>query len=486
MEYHFFFDAPGLSILQSLNRVFDLTPHGAAVLLVTVAIVSAVLLGAGAHLSRVAGAVVGVAVVAFVLSWNAYGEITAARSSHEYANSLINNMPRPLNWIDRAVPDDADVAYLGQSVDTSDPNGVLQLEFWNRTLHHVWSTDGTAPGPGPNVTTEVVSRDGRLRPGGKLKYMVSDYGISLVGRVIASKIHYGGGAPLPWTLYRITPPARLRSTVEGLYTDGWGQPDTGLNQFSIPGGARSWLVVHVSRAGGGKTVPATVQVAVGKLRLGYGARTGANGLQPVMSPQDVLIRRTLHVRRNLDHTFVFPAPKPPFRVETTVTPFSPYLVDPRSTDRRTLGAQVDYRVVPVVPRPQPGRGADVSGVDPDGWMGADATYTQWSTPYEQGGYARVGISRKLWGGPDVPGHVTMTVTKVAYDRKLDLVDTTVYSRRTWTVHSKASRTFLLPTPDPPFRVHVHITPTFVPHELDPRFADIRHLGAQVEFGFETI
>jgi hypothetical protein len=485
MEYHFFFDAPGLSILQSLNRTYGLTPHSAGVLLVTLAIVSAVLLAAVGRVPRLAATVLGLVAVAFVLSWNAYGEITAARSSHEYANSLINNMPRPLNWIDQAVPDNADVAYLGQSVNTSDPNGVLQLEFWNRTLRHVWSTDGTAPGPGANITTQVLSPDGRIDPGQNMKYMVSDYGISLVGRVLDQKVHIGGGAPLPWTLYKLTPPTRLRSTVEGLYTDGWGQPETGLNQFSIPGNEKSWLVVGVSRSGGGKTVPASVKVEVGKLSLGYGARTGANGLQPVLRHEDVIYRRRLHVRRNLNHVFVFLAPKPPFRVETEVTPFSPYLVDPRSSDRRTLGAQVDYRVVPVVPHAQPGRGADVTGIDPDGWMSEDSTYTMWSTPFQQAGLAEVTVSRKLWGGPDVPGHVTMTVSSLAYDKNLNLIDTKTSSRKTWTVHSKGNRTFLLPTPTPPFRVHVHITPTFVPHKLDPRFADIRHLGAEIQYGFRT-
>jgi hypothetical protein len=486
MEYHFFFDAPGLSILQSLNRVFALTPHGAAVLLVVVTLASCAVLASLRYLPGTAAALVAVAAAGFVLGWNAYGEITAARASHEYANSLIRNMPRPLNWIDRAVPRDAKVAYLGQSVDTSDPNGVLQLEFWNRTLQHVWSTDGTAPGPGPNITTQVVSRNGLLRPGQDLKYIVSDYGISLAGHVLARKIHYGGGAPLPWTLYELTPPVRLRQTVEGMYTDGWGKPDTAMNEFSIPGNRPSYLVVGVSRAGGGKTVPATVRLRVGRLQLGYGAPSGANGLQPVLNAQDVLFTRTLHVRRNLDHVFVFRAPKPPFRVETNVTPFSPHDVDPRSGDRRTLGAQLDYRVVPIVPGAQPGRPPDLAGVDPDGWMGSDATYTQWSAPFDQGGYARVTVSRQPWGGPDVPGHVTMTVSTVEYDKHLNLVERRVFSRRAWTVHSKEQRTFLLPTPAPPFRVHVHVTPTFVPHRLDPRVADTRHLGAKILFGFKTL
>jgi hypothetical protein len=481
LDYHFFFDAPGLSVLQSLNRVAGLTNDSAETLLILLVLASTVVLGLMGRIRGVAASLLALGAAAFVLAWNAYGEITGARSTHDFANQIVANMPRPLNWIDRSVPDDARVYYLGQSI--VDPNGILELEFWNRSLQRVWSTDGTAPGPGPNITTSVANKDGELTTDDDVRYMVSDYGISLVGKVIAQKEHLGGGAALPWTLYKITPPLRVRQSVEGIYTDGWGKPQTALNQYSIAENRPSYLVVHVSRNGGGKTLPAKLKVAVGSLRVAYG-REGVDGQQPFID--ELLFTRKLKVRRNLDHTFIFDAPKPPFRVETSVSPFSPYLVDRYSGDRRELGAQVDYRIVPKVPKPQPDRPAEVTGISPDGWMGSDATYTQWTTPYEQGGFARVLVSRKQWNGPDKPGRVTMTVTSLKYDPKLNLVDRKVVSRRTWTVHSSGQREFLLPTPDPPFRVRVHVDPTFVPHKLDPSFADTRKLGAQVEFGFQPI
>jgi hypothetical protein len=484
MEYHFFFDAPGLAILQSLNRVVALTPHDATILMVTLTLVAGGVVGALRFLPAPTAGWVALGAAAFVLSWTAYGEVVAARSSHDTADSVIENMPRPLNWIDRTVPHGAKVTYLGQSVNSSDPNGVLQLEFWNRTLSHVWSTDQTVPGPGPNIAVEVVNKDGVLRPGAGVKYVVADYGVSPVGRVLAQKFHVGGGAQLPWTLYRVFPPLRLRTSVEGIYTDGWTKPFSAFNQYSIPNGEPSYLVVHVSRAGGGKTVPATVDVKVGSLRVAIG-REDVGGLQPFVDK--LLQERKLHVRRNLDATFIFDAPKPPFRVETSVSPFTPFEVDPvHSSDRRVLGAQVDYRVIPKVPKPEPGRAPEITGVDPDGWAGADATYTQWSTRFQQGGFARVKISRKSWHGPDVPGHVTITVRKLGYDKRLNVVGTKVESRATWTVHSDAERTFLLATPDPPFRVEVHTTPLFVPHRLDRSFADKRKLGAQISFGFKPI
>jgi hypothetical protein len=336
-----FFDSPGLSVLESLHRVIGLAPHGAKVLLITLTLVSGSVLAAIRLFRNTAAALVLALAASFVLAWNAYGEITFARASHAYGNQIVEKMPRPLNWIDRTVPGGAQVYYLGQSV--TDSNDILQLEFWNRSLQHVWSTDGSAPGPGPIVTPDLVSRDGRLSPGEGVRYMVSDNGISLVGDVLDTKIHYGGGAPSPWTLYRVEPPLRVRQTVEGIYSDGWGRPQTALNQYSTANDQPSSLSIGVMRAGGGKTLPARVRVRVGRLALA--ALPDGSRRQPVMG--QVLFTRTLHVRRDLDHVFVFRAPKPPFRVETDVTGFTPHDVDPAAGDRRELGAQIYYSITPI-------------------------------------------------------------------------------------------------------------------------------------------
>ena len=85
---------------------------------------------------------------------------------------------------------------------------------------------------------------------------------------------------------------------------------------------------------------------------------------------------------------------------------------------------------------------DVIGIDSDGWTGADATYTQWTAPYEQGGYVRVKISRAAWTGQDVPSKVTITVSSLRFGLA-GLEAKGVTSRKVWTVHSGARRTFLL-------------------------------------------
>jgi hypothetical protein len=99
----------------------------------------------------------------------------------------------------------------------------------------------------------------------------------------------------------------------------------------------------------------------------------------------------------------------------------------------------------------------------------------------------VTISRRNWGGPDVPGRVRVTVGPVGnrfVDGSLVFGMTKVTASRTWTVHSKSEKVLTLPTPPPPFEVKVHVDPPFVPSELDPNSQDTRKLGAQVMFDFK--
>jgi hypothetical protein len=122
-----------------------------------------------------------------------------------------------------------------------------------------------------------------------------------------------------------------------------------LNQYSLPDGTRSVLRVSLSRYLAGRPLPTTVRVTVGRLAIGNvvvgSSRTPAKS--PVMGK--VLFTRTLHVPSDLDHTFTFKVPPPPFRVETSVTAFIPRLVDPRSSDGRELGARTSYQVTPIPP-----------------------------------------------------------------------------------------------------------------------------------------
>ncbi len=476
MEFHFYFDAPGLSILQSANRVLAFTPQDAKLaLIVLVALVTAVLLLTRVlRNERALGWALGGS-AAFVLAWTLTGEITGARSSHQFADALLSNIPKPLDWIDRA-DHGRPAIYIGQHI--TDANAVYLTEFWNRSIAHVWSNDGTAPGPGPTLTPDIVKPNGTLFPQPRERYMVTDAGLEIIGKLILERYHYAGRVQVPLRLYRITPPLRMQQSIEGMFADGWGQPHTAYNQYSTPDRRPGYIVVDVSRAGGGKTIPATAKLVIGKLAID-------KHHQPHLGA--ILVRRNVYAARNLEHRFVIPAPPTPFRVETDVTAFSPHDLNPTDTDVRTLGAQMSYGFVPRQPQPVPGKQPDVKGIFGDGWIGANATYTRWFTPFEQAGTMRVTISRRNWKGPDVPGHVRVVIGRVGYREvgsQLVFGITKVTAVRTWTVHSSLYRTLMLPTPAPPFQVQVHIDPLFVPAQLDPRSKDHRQLGAQVGFHFK--
>jgi hypothetical protein len=115
-----------------------------------------------------------------------------------------------------------------------------------------------------------------------------------------------------------------------------------------------------------------------------------------------------------------------------------------------------------------------SGVYGDGWAGADASYTRFvaMTP----GHLTVTLSRDLWRGPDVPGHVRVQLIplKGPGTGKALLA-------RSWTLHSGGGHAFTFATPDRPFVVTVHVSPTFSPSQFGQ--ADTRQLGAHVRFRY---
>jgi hypothetical protein len=125
----------------------------------------------------------------------------------------------------------------------------------------------------------------------------------------------------------------------------------------------------------------------------------------------------------------------------------------------------------------------VEGIYADGWMGEHASYTQYSTRLGKPGFAVLTVSRRGWGGTNVPGRVRVTAGDLVLGAGLDPHIRKVSATRSCTIESQKTCAFVLPVPAPPFRVEVAITPTFVPADLDPRSSDRRELGAVVGFGF---
>ena len=120
--------------------------------------------------------------------------------------------------------------------------------------------------------------------------------------------------------------------------------------------------------------------------------------------------------------------------------------------------------------------SSVEGVYADGWMGPFAAYSHFGEA--PGRRVTVTLSREAWGGADVPGNVTVRVgTPVASGATATLASVT--ATRTLVLHRLERKVVSLPTPAPPFRVEVTVTPTFSPSQFGQ--ADTRQLGAVVTF-----
>ena len=192
--------------------------------------------------------------------------------------------------------------------------------------------------------------------------------------------------------------------------------------------------------------------------------------------------------RQLGPTYNLGVPEPSAGVETPVAVSPQGLVVSQTTGKpvrspytvSSLSYGLDGRIVAVHGRfalfrtRGPLRVASATtGVYADRWMGSDAGYTRFgdSPP----GQLVVRLSRAAWAGPDIPGHVVISLRRPGSTRPQRTVR--------WTVHSGSERTFTLATPPGPFVATVHISPTFSPSQFGQ--PDTRQLGAQVSFLFAT-
>jgi hypothetical protein len=119
--------------------------------------------------------------------------------------------------------------------------------------------------------------------------------------------------------------------------------------------------------------------------------------------------------------------------------------------------------------PPPRLASLVSGLYGDGWAGADASYTRYASTRHAA--VEVTVSRAAWGGPDVPGDVTVSVIRPGRTPRV----------RRRAIHSKETWRMTLAVPSSSFAVTVHVSPTFSPARFG--LSDTRQLGAQVLFRY---
>jgi hypothetical protein len=334
MGTHFYSQSPGFALLEWFNRTSTafLTPTGAKVVLLIILVLTVAVLLAPRFEPRV-GFAAAVVACGFALAWTFAGELAGASASNSYARSFLSNIRGDPTWLDKATHG-APTLYLGQQM--QDSNSEWLLEFWNRSLKAVWSLDGTAQGPGPFLTPDLAATDGTLYPDPHYPYVVADRGIRVEGKVLARHDHKAGGSYIPWTLYRVAEPLRLRWAYVGVQPDGWMSSDSSYTRYWSRGNKPGTMVIRLTREPG---TAATATVRIGQVIRG-------SDKQPHLGRNVIVRTGRLTSKKTL--VFRIRAPGPRFRVEVHVNPtFRPIdVTQGRSSDARQLGAQVTYTFKP--------------------------------------------------------------------------------------------------------------------------------------------
>ena len=330
-------DAPGLAILSRWHDDYELGVTSAHKILYGLIALS-VLVGLTPLLLRQRRLATWIVVGAFVLSigWSTWAETAAATYSNNFSDLFYNGLPKPLNWVDEATGRKSAV-YIGQKI--ADPNGIWSMEFWNRSVRRVWSLDGTAPGPGPVLTPDLIATDGRLDGDPGYEYAVIDTGLAIAGTPVATQ-----GVT---KVVRIAKPLRLQKSLAGVFSDGWigskvptDRVIADYNQFDAPKKPGVVDVTLSRKAFCGPHAPGHVLIEVGTIALGQ----QKNGI----------LGRTTQARgwtidSCAERTFPIATPGGPFHVRVTVMPpFQPSAVDPKNFEQRYFGARLGIAFQPPV------------------------------------------------------------------------------------------------------------------------------------------
>jgi hypothetical protein len=306
-----YFDAPGLAVLTLVNRDFRWDVGDFHILLILAAGVSVALLIVRRRQW------VPIAAAALLAAWLLTGQIYAANANADYADVFAKEIPAPRDWVDAATHG-AHVTVLGDNIVAMGGNQLWLAEFWNRSIGHVASLNGVAPGPGPISAPGLETTDGELSGYTGDPYTLAGYGV----RLAAPKVESRDG----FTLYRTPTSWHLLDEEQNVFSDGWATSPIGYTYF--PRGGPGVLTIHLSRtAYNGAGAPGRATIRVGTVRL------DRNG-----NPQ---LARTLtvvhHLVPNGKLTIVrIPVAATPVTAVVQMTTFSP------AGDSRLLAAQPGF------------------------------------------------------------------------------------------------------------------------------------------------
>jgi hypothetical protein len=174
-------------------------------------------------------------------------------ASSSYAQGV---SPGHRSWIDRIAGRNARVGVVWAG---GNELSVWENEFWNRSVDRVYDLGARIPGDMPSIPLAVDQATGVLR-GAKgqtirERYVLAPTSVDLLGKPVARD------APKNLVLYRVSPPARITTTVTGLYPEPvnpWSNASPVWTRYRCPGGTLT--VVFSSDAQLFRGVTQTVRV----------------------------------------------------------------------------------------------------------------------------------------------------------------------------------------------------------------------------------
>ncbi|MSO58399.1 MAG: hypothetical protein EXQ77_05090 [Thermoleophilia bacterium] len=326
-----YYEAHGLAILALPNRLLEWPLSTVEPLIVALSAVAGSLLVWRRLAGPGGGKRLAVALASFILVWNVTNEIYAWTGEHDLAARIDANLPRAKDWVDQIVGDES-VTIFAQQV--TNATGIHSTEFWNRSVKHVWSVEGSAPGPGPTQTPDLADGDGTLWPSPGTPYVLTFNGVEVQGEVVARVEQLGP------QLVRIGDALRLKYNFLGVFEDGWAGGRSSYNRFDVAADGPGLAVIELSRqrfCQPGSKLPDRVTVRFGTIGIG-------SDRQPRIDR--VLKTETLRLPSCGREVVLFQTPLRPWRVEIEAETFKPSDYDERIGDARELGLVLSVVVVP--------------------------------------------------------------------------------------------------------------------------------------------
>ena len=268
------------------------------------------------------------------IGWSAWAETAAATYSNNFSDLFYNGLPKPLDWVDEATAREA--GRLHRPEDRRPERHLVDGVLEPRTCARVWSLDGTAPGPGPVLTPDLIATDGRLTGDPGYGYAVIDSGLAVAGRPLRAGRDQRSSNREPLRLQELAG-RRLQRRLDR-EQGRRGQGHRRLQPVRRAEQARDGYVTLSRKGFCGPPAPGHVEIEVGTIALGQ-QKDGVLGRTTQ--------RRGWTIDSCAERTFPIATPGGPFHVKVTITPpFQPNAVDPTQFERRYFGAQLGITFEP--------------------------------------------------------------------------------------------------------------------------------------------